>query len=247
MGRPGPFDGYRQAINIICDFDGTISPLDTTDLILSRFALPQWEEVERQWVSGLISSRECMYRQVGLLKTDKRSLDALIDEIPLTPGFEDFMAWAGELGLRPRIISDGLDYVIGRVLAAHGLRDIQVWANRLLITERGFGLEFPHGRSDCGSGVCKCAVAAESAGPIILIGDGRSDLCLADQADFVFARSGLQLERYCREKKRPHASYGSFHDVMTFFEKRVRRSDLAGFRQIAGRASVALAAAPEIK
>jgi len=252
MGRPGPVDGYRNKVNIICDFDGSISPVDSTDLILSRFARPQWAEVEQQWVDGLISSRECMYQQVGLLRTDQRSLDALIDEIPLTPGFEEFINFAGHrFGLRPRIVSDGLDYVIGRVLAAHGIRDLKITANRLLFTEDGFDLEFPYGRSDCGSGVCKCAVASEapgglcSAGPTILIGDGRSDLCLADRADFVFARRGLILERHCREQNRPYAPYDSFFDIMNFFEKNVCPLPLAGFSQ-AGRPAP-FTAALEIK
>jgi Uncharacterized conserved protein, possibly involved in methylthioadenosine recycling len=36
--------GIMDHYNIICDFDGTIAEADTTDLILSRLALPQWEE-----------------------------------------------------------------------------------------------------------------------------------------------------------------------------------------------------------
>lgn len=249
MGQTGPGNGYLGSFNIICDFDGTITPTDSVDLILSRFALPQWEEVERQWASGLISSRECMYRQVRLLRTDKKSLDALIDEIPLTPGFQEFIAFAGRLGLRLRVVSDGLDYVIGRVLASHQIWNIQVTANRLLFTEDGLGLEFPYGRSDCGSGVCKCAVAADAAGLTVLIGDGRSDLCLAGQADFVFARRGLFLERHCREQRRPHLAYDNFYDIMEFFEKNLYQPRFAGFSQYrnpAGRPSP-LAEALEIK
>jgi len=243
--------GYadRSPLNIICDFDGTITPLDTTDLILSRFAPPQWEEVEQQWVSGRISSRECMYRQVDMLKVTREELNGLLDEIPLTPGFEAFAVFAENYGLKPLIVSDGLDYVIRRILAARRLQSLPVVANRLAFTARGFELEFPYSRSTCGSGVCKCA-AAEGPGPMILIGDGRSDLCLADRADFVLARRGQLLERHCLANGRPFAGYQNFYDVIGFFEKIINQPHLAG-RGINSRPPAGVwapnAAAPEMK
>ena len=223
-------NGYHGSLNIICDFDGTIAEADTTDLILSRLALPQWEEIERQWLDGLISSRECMYQQVGLLRADKESLDGLIDEIQLTPGFVEFAAYADEHMARPRIVSDGLDYVIERVLATHGIQGLEVAANHLLFTSRGFELEFPYSRTDCGSGVCKCAAAEGAGGNTILIGDGRSDLCLAGRADLVLARRGRALERYCLEYGRPYAVYDDFYDLISFFEMNLNQPPLAGWR-----------------
>ncbi|MDR1035691.1 MAG: MtnX-like HAD-IB family phosphatase [Deltaproteobacteria bacterium] len=204
--------------DIICDFDGTVTPVDTTDLILSRFALPQWEEIESQWVSGLISSRECMCRQVGLLRTDEKSLNALIDEIPLADGFEEFMLFAKNYDLRLHIVSDGLDYVIRRILSNYGISGIPVTANRLMMTGDRYELEFPHSQSSCGSGVCKCAVAEEIGQRIFLIGDGRTDICLSDHADMILSRRGMPLESHCREMGLPYHSFSDFYDVVTFFE-----------------------------
>lgn len=240
---------YRSPFNLICDFDGTISSVDSTDLILSRFAPLKWEEVERQWEAGLISARECMFRQVGMLKVTRESLNHALDEIPLTPGFAQFAAFAENHGLKPRIVSDGLDYVIKRILAAHRLKNIPIVANRLVFTEQGLKLEFPYSRSTCGSGVCKCA-AAEAPGPMILIGDGRSDLCLADRADFVLARQGQSLERHCLANGLPFASYQNFYDIIDFFEKILDRPHLTGLglnsRHPAGLWELC-AVAPEIK
>lgn len=231
MDRPGPSNECLNSFNIICDFDGTITPVDSTDLILSHFALPQWEDIEQQWVSGLISSRECMHRQVGLLRVDKKSLDNLIDEIPLIPGFEEFIIFTDSLGFKPRIISDGLDYVIRRVLSNHQIQNIQITANRLVFTGDGFDLEFPHSRPDCGSGVCKCAAAADRAGLTLLIGDGRSDLCLAGWAYLVLARREMVLEKHCLEKNRTCVSYDNFFDIINFFEKSLCHPHFSGFSQ----------------
>ena len=218
-------------LNIICDFDGTISPFDSTDMVLSRFAIPQWEEVEAQWVAGQITAQECMSQQISMLRTDEQLLNRFLDTIPLTKGFEEFVAFVENCGIGLKIVSDGLDYVICRVLANHGLHDIPFMANHLKFTDNGFVLEFPHSRPNCISGVCKCAVAANVCGKTILIGDGRSDHCLANKAELVLAKSGQSLERHCHKNGLPYASYNIFYDVISFFEKNFNKLCFNGFNQ----------------
>jgi hypothetical protein len=53
---------------LLIDFDGTIAPDDPTDHLFERFADPYWRILEDDWQSGRISSRECMQRQVDLLR-----------------------------------------------------------------------------------------------------------------------------------------------------------------------------------
>jgi len=224
-------NNYYGSLNIICDFDGTITPVDCTDMILSRFAMPQWEEVEAQWVAGQITARECMSRQICMLRTDSQSLNHFLDTIPLTKGFEEFVAFVEKCGVGLRIVSDGLDYVIRRVLDNHGLHNIPFTANHLKFNNRGFELEFPHSRPNCTSGVCKCAVAANGRGKTVLIGDGQSDHCLASKAELVLAKHGQSLERHCRENGLPYASYNTFYDVINFFEKNLNQLNFNGFNQ----------------
>jgi 2-hydroxy-3-keto-5-methylthiopentenyl-1-phosphate phosphatase len=45
-------------VRVFVDFDGTISLEDTTDVILERFADPEWRKVEAEWLAGIIGSRE---------------------------------------------------------------------------------------------------------------------------------------------------------------------------------------------
>ena len=116
------------------------------------------------------------------------------------------------------IVSDGLDYVIRRVLRNHGLGDLPVYANRLETAgEDGYALSFPHARADCptASGTCKCALLRRLRRPgseAVLVGDGASDVCAArEAADSVFAKAGL-LD-HCREHGLPHRAYRDFDDV----------------------------------
>ena len=117
-----------------------------------------------------------MAAQVALLSLSREELDAFIDTIPLTNGFAEFVAWCRKAALPLTIVSDGLDYVIHRVLARHGIAPVPIIANALRQAgEREYELSFPHGAPGCPSGVCKCTVKDRLTGTktrTLLIGDG---------------------------------------------------------------------------
>jgi len=151
----------RARLSVFCDFDGTVSVKDVTDLLLEAYALPEWREIEALWQEGRIGSMECMSRQVALLRCSRKELDDLADGVAIDPHFPDFVADCREASLSVIILSDGLDYVIRRILRNHGLADLPVYANRLEMPgEARYRLSFPYARADCraASGTCKCAL-----------------------------------------------------------------------------------------
>ncbi|GGE04481.1 2,3-diketo-5-methylthio-1-phosphopentane phosphatase [Aureimonas endophytica] len=204
-----------MAFDILCDFDGTVSRTDVTDHLLERLALPGWEDLERLWKAGAIGSRECMARQVGLIEASRPALDAALDAVEIDPGFPAFLAATARLGIRLTIVSDGIDYAIRRVLARHGLRGLDIVANRLVAEgERRYRLESPHADAGCraASGTCKCAVAIRaSARPTVLIGDGRSDFCASAAVDLVLAKEALAA--HCARTGRRHLVFGDFAEL----------------------------------
>ena len=203
--------------NIICDFDGTIAHFDVTDAVLARFADPAWDAVEKEWLDGTITARQCLERQIRMINARPAELDAFLETVPLTDGFAEFRRFCGERGLNMLVVSDGMDYAIKRVLSAGGLEGIAVIANHLRFQEEsGYRLEFPHGAPGCASGVCKCDVAKAGGGKILLIGDGYSDICLAGIASFVMARRDKALHRHCRENGLPYAAYDDFFDILHY-------------------------------
>lgn len=212
-------DLYSGEWNIICDFDGTITPFDVTDAILGEFAAPAWEDIEEDWLRGDITARECMARQIALIRAPVRVLDAFLDSVPVTAGFPEFVRFCRSRNLRAFVVSDGMDYAIKRILARHGLTGIPVIANRLRHNGNDtYSLDFPYGADGCPSGVCKCAVARAEAGKCLLVGDGRSDCCLAGAVSFVLAKQGKDLQRHCEANGYPHREYGDFFDVMGLLE-----------------------------
>ena len=200
-------------LQVIVDFDATITLEDTTDQLLQRFADAAWTEIEADWAEGRIGSRACMTRQVDLLRATPAELDAFADGVAIDWHFKSFERMCGRLGIPLMIVSDGLDRVIARVLAKAGMGHLPVAANQLAHDGADrWRLAAPNAAPDCVSATCKCAVARQR-GPrlTLLIGDGRSDYCLAARADFVFAKS--KLLRHCLRHGIPHTSFADFAEA----------------------------------
>src|SRR5689334_2518864 len=101
---------------IFSDFDGTISQVDVTDLVLTQLAHPSWREVEQEWSRGQIGSRECLERQMALVNASAKELNALVDSVAVDPHFASFHRWVKRLELPFFVVSDGFDLIIRRVL-----------------------------------------------------------------------------------------------------------------------------------
>lgn len=200
--------------HVFVDFDGTIVPNDATNQLLDRFAPASWLDIEEDWQTGKIGSRECMERQIDLVRARPDELDAFLAGVEIDPDFPAFVAICKNNGARVTVVSDGLDRSVRTVLKAANL-DLTFFANRLewLGGDR-WRLAFPHAKDDCTAlmGNCKCAVARGPASTVrIMIGDGRSDFCIASSAHFVLAKASL-LE-HCRENDLPHKEFKSFADA----------------------------------
>jgi len=199
------------SVRVFVDFDGTIALEDTTDVILERFAASDWRTVEAEWIAGAIGSRECLARQVELVRASPDALDAIADSVPLDPHFPEFVTFCRAARIAVTVISDGLDRVVKRMLAGAGL-DLPVLANHLewLGGDR-WRLAFPHSRVSCcvAAGNCKCAALTRDAGTTrILVGDGRSDFCCAQIADFILAKGALA--EHCQYAGLNYCVIGSF-------------------------------------
>jgi 2-hydroxy-3-keto-5-methylthiopentenyl-1-phosphate phosphatase len=206
----------RTNCHVFIDFDGTIVPCDATDFLFERFALPEWRDVENDWQSGKIGSRECLAKQAALLRATPAQLNAAVDEIQVDAGFAGFVAQCKAAGIGATIVSDGFDRVIEAVMRRNGI-DIPFFANHLEPTDGDrWRVTFPHSREDCVAlaGHCKCMRAAAVPRALkVVVGDGRSDFCIAGQADLVFAKS--KLLELCRSNGTFHVPFNDFFEVGT--------------------------------
>jgi 2,3-diketo-5-methylthio-1-phosphopentane phosphatase len=212
---------------VICDFDGTIVPFDVTDRLLDQFADPAWQFVEEAWKHGRISALRCMSLQVAMIRATQVELDAFLESVDVDPHFPTFVADCRHAGMPIAVVSDGLDYVIDRILKRHRITGLKVFANRLVPGGDGtYTMAAPYAVDGCmaRSGVCKCNRAAgltPRGHHTLLIGDGRSDFCLGETADLVFARGALL--RKARDQGWPAVDVPDFAAARLAFARLIGR------------------------
>lgn len=207
-------------VQVLCDFDGTVAVEDVTDGLLVRFATSEWQDIEQAWRRGEIGSRECMRNQVALIRAELSAIDRYLDTVEIDPHFCDFADFCEAQGIGLRLVSDGVDYAIRRVLRRHGLDHLSIVANALdPVGHDRYRLSFPFAARGCsaGAGTCKCDIAKSAgaadarSGMTILIGDGVSDFCAAGTVDLVFAKE--KLLAHCRAHGLPHVRFANFKDA----------------------------------
>ena len=206
---------------VFSDFDGTISQVDVTDSILENFADPAWREVEDKWVRGEIGSRDCLMRQMALVKASRDELDRLIDCVPIDPGFVSFHEFARDRAAPLYVVSDGFDYVIRRLLrravVSGPLRNGRdLFSSALKAVGGELRTSFPHPPAGCEHGCATCKPdimrhLGRGRRPVIFVGDGLSDRYAVHQADVVFAKGNL-LD-YCRKNGVDCQPWRTFADV----------------------------------
>ena len=200
-----------------CDFDGTVTREDVIDRILEEFADPMWQQIEQAWVNGEMGSRDCLAMQTKLIKAKKQDLLDFVEGIDIDETFVDFARYCKSKAMEIVILSDGIDLFIKSILKRYGLEDIHVFSNGLARTNGHFEMTFPHFRNDCSSrsGMCKCRIMEALSGPgrvNILVGDGRSDFCIANRADLTFAK--FALLDFCRVKQIPYIAHSEFGQIV---------------------------------
>ena len=198
---------------IYCDFDGTITKKDVVNTFFEKYADPKWLESEELWIDGKITSQENAIAQVGLLSNvTQKELDEFLNSIELDDYFKEFLRFIKEKNINFVILSDGFDLFIDEILKRNGVSNISVFANHLVYENNNFRIEFPYHNSKCdiGAGMCKCLQINEDK--FCYIGDGTSDLCVAQKADILFATKSL--ERHCKNKAINYYPFKSFKDII---------------------------------
>jgi 2-hydroxy-3-keto-5-methylthiopentenyl-1-phosphate phosphatase len=200
--------------HVLVDFDGTIVPCDATDTLLERYAEPSWLDVEREWQAGRMTSRACMASHAGKLMATRDQILQLADSLPIDPGFPVFVDLCRRHDARITVVSEGFDLIVSHVLAKAGL-DLPFHANHLTaIDQNRWQLGFPSTSAGCSMqmGNCKCALADEGAGHMrVMVGDGRSDFCIAETAHLVLAKGSLAV--HCARKGLPYSEFTRFEEA----------------------------------
>lgn len=204
-------------VQLFIDFDGTIAPDEPTDAMFEAFAGPGWKALEREVEEGTRTASDCAARQIAMIDASKEELEGFLATRRIDPDFAAFVRHARSNRLGLLVVSDGFDLVIRTMLANAGL-ELPLVANAMALNEDGrWQASFPYQRRDCamGLGNCKCshmAGAAKSRPLKVMVGDGRSDFCIAEKCDLVLAKG--RLAQRCQERGVPHIAITGFADAL---------------------------------
>jgi len=224
-----------MALKLFVDFDGTVTTTDVGDAFFLAFGGPVCTQIVRDYREERISARECFDREAAAIgRLPLTEAEAFVAGQGVDPGFPSFVRFCRENGIGLQIVSDGLDFYITRILALHGVGDVPVCSNRLIVSpadadgRAGIAVEYPFQDAECTRcACCKRNILVTGAGDediIGYVGEGYSDRCAARYADIVFAKDELQA--FCQEENISYFEYRTFHDVTARLRELIARKRL---------------------
>jgi 2,3-diketo-5-methylthio-1-phosphopentane phosphatase len=207
---------------VLCDFDGTITMVDTAELVLAKFAEGDWRVIDRQFELGEITLEECLRREFRLVHvSEKQILEALEGAVPFRPHFDKLVQHCSDNSVPLIIVSAGLDFVIDHFLRLNGWhKSVATYMAKTHITENGIEFAFPPLFDKASANFKQDLVRRyKSQGDkVICIGDGSGDFDAAKEADCVFAIRGSKLARLCQKYEIPFKTITDFEVVVGICE-----------------------------
>jgi len=205
---------------VFIDFDNTITCGDVLDGIIEKFAVDdRWRALEADWAAAGFRCARLPGRAVASCAPAGRPRAAL-DGIRLDPGFAALRELLQLERVELTVVSDNFDLFVGHILQQRGLGDVATAPTNLEIATTGCcprSFQQP-GLPDCAH--CKkihFLPPHRDARQVIFIGDGRSDICPARNADIVFAKTGLLS--YLEAAKIPCLAYDDLTGVVDTLKK----------------------------
>jgi 2-hydroxy-3-keto-5-methylthiopentenyl-1-phosphate phosphatase len=206
---PTAFPADLSSLLVVLDYDGTVTDREYNVLALQRLTGDAWRLLDEAVVRGELSHAECFTRQVGLIDASRDEIVAAsLDGARSAPGFAEFLETLVGRGARVAVVSAGYREAIEELWRREGLPPVELAATTIVPRDGPDGppwtLRFDPRFGDCptcGPGGCKAGALRRlrrAGDAVAVFGDGVSDLCLAREADIVFAR-GILCELCDRE------------------------------------------------
>ena len=199
-----------------CDFDDTITVGIVSLSLMEAFSNnKQWELIEANYSSGLISVEESNRQLFAHMNTDAQKIHGYVTNVvKIRPGFLSFVEFCSTNNIKLVIVSSGLDIYIKPILQNLGLSDLELRSGVTSPTSQGIAVAYigPKGeRIGEGFKLAWFRHYSNYGRPLIYIGDSESDLPPALEADHVIARS--ELKELLVSRGIPHESFDTFYDV----------------------------------
>ncbi|MEO7191963.1 MAG: HAD-IB family phosphatase [Vicinamibacterales bacterium] len=201
---------------LLCDFDGTITTTDVTDLLWDRFGTPGWRDrLLGPYRRGETTILEVMDTGWGEVAESEAELLAYArPRVALRSGFENLLSVCRQRGWTFHVVSCGLDWYLKALLTAD-VPFVSFEATR----DARWRVTLPRGcvlvdGTDFKVHAMRRLQALHPGQHTIFIGDGRNDLPAARAANRRFAVRGSTLARLCTRQGLECEQFDTFDDVI---------------------------------
>lgn len=193
----------QTRIAVFADFDDTLTTQNVAHLLLKRFAPQALAKYSSQYRAGEITFREYQEMAFNAVEVTVGEMQELAaDEVELRSGLRELLEAVDAAGGKFTVASAGLHLYIDPVLERHELEQLSVVCGSAVRSgsESGeFRYDYPFTdatdqpcRGDWATCKCKALEQAGEDAVKVFVGDGStSDACVAEKADYVFARDRL--------------------------------------------------------
>lgn len=209
----------NNSFKMFVDFDGTITTTDVGEAMFQHFGDKEKSFVfVNDWVDQKINSKQLWNLLCGTVSDfSEIKFDEFLKGITIDPAFSSFVQYCKAEKFELRILSDGFDYYINRILQNENLTGLEVYSNKLKIeSDKSITPEFPYTDEEC----LRCANCkrnhilnfSSEDDFTVYVGDGFTDTCPAQYCDFIFAKDSLL--KYCEINRITYFPFTDFNDVI---------------------------------
>ncbi|MFC2088432.1 MtnX-like HAD-IB family phosphatase [Calditrichota bacterium] len=203
-------------MTIFTDFDGTITKIDTLNLVLDEYANGYWREIEHKVTAHKLTEKEALQAEFDLVNVSLETVIAFLQEhAEIDPTFIDFSDWCKAKNVELIVLSGGFREFIQIVYDKFGIIDIPYYSNSIQVINNKWTIIqslLPKINNLCNH--CKTHHLLESkklGKKVVYIGDGNTDRCPAENADIVFAKADLAI--YLNQNKVKFNKYENFQNI----------------------------------
>ena len=207
-----------MGIVVLCDFDGTVMEIDTSEVVLEKFAVGDWKTYDEQLEKREINIEECMEKQFAMVRAAEDEILRQLEPVAVfRPNFNNLVNYCSARRIPFILASAGLDFVINHFLRVKGLQElVSVRSPKAECTTRGMKLTFPSLFEEGSLGLKDDLVMyyKRRGRRVVYIGDGSPDYPAAIKADHLFVIENSRLEDLCRRERIPHKAIRDFREVL---------------------------------
>lgn len=197
---------------VFCDFDGTITAQESLEGVFKRFTPELFKPVKDKMLALEITLREGVRTLLESIPSKQYpEILEYVRQIPIRPGFEQMLDFLDEQDVPFVIVSGGL-----RGMVDAKLGDLAKRVHKIFALDVDTSEEFIKVRSDF-EGDTELMAKVEvmnlfDPGQSIVIGDGATDINMAQNGSVVFARDSLAF--FLNHMGVPYKEWSDFFDVI---------------------------------